>query len=100
MSDTYDPSDEPSGTFEAALAKQRLRKKLGLGGGLTNLGSTPSARMGHNVDEDLSREAARSAVDAGAVEAARAVADPDGLLSDSDVREVLAREGVEVEGLE
>lgn len=96
----YDPTDEPDGdddrdAFEVALAKASLRKELGLTSGPRNVGDSTTARIDHNLRESLRRAAARDAVDAEAVREAREAADPEGLLTDADVRDVLEREGLQ-----
>lgn len=80
---------------ETALAKQRLRAELGLGARLSGVGDSAVARIDDRAGETLRRAAARrAATDGDRVAEARERADPNGVLSDADVRDVLAREGV------
>lgn len=99
MTDPYDPSrDDGDDNFQKALAKQRLRKELGITTARPrNIGSSTLAKIDHNIGNALARgnEARRLAdLTAEQVAEARSRADPEDLLTDADVEDVLEREGV------
>lgn len=98
MGDPYDPSQDDGGDFETAMAKQRLRQELGITNARPrNIGSSTLARLDHNLGNVLARSGMRQRLqeaDREEIEAARARADPEGLLTDADVVDVLERAGV------
>lgn len=100
MSDPYDPTDE----FSTALKKKKLRAALDVGGGtLGPLGTGAVDRLRSAVDQQSAREAsnrAAAAVTLSDVAAAREEIDPEGDLSDQDVRDALATAGIDVNQLD
>lgn len=77
---------------ETQRAKARLRKELGLNGRLSGVGDTTNQRMADQISATLERESARARLAEGGdeyIDAARDRADPEGVLSDEDVDEVL-----------
>lgn len=102
MTDPYDPTRDEQ--FATALKKKKLRAALDVGGGtLGPLGTGAAERFRSAVDQQLKREARNrraGEITLSDVAAAREQVDPEGDLSDQDVRDALATAGIDVNELD